>query len=70
MNRDLERMLEDRLMKKNEISELQNKLRTVEGDIFTELIDDGMQEMFTINWRKLEMHMFGRNGRKARMLDV
>ena len=69
MNRDLERMLEDRLMKKNEISELQNKLRTVEGDIFTELIDDGMQEMFTINWRKLEMYMFGRNGRRARMLD-
>ena len=69
MNRNLEKMLEERLKRKNEMLELQDKLRTVEGDIFTELISDGMEEMFTINWRKLEMYMFGRNGRRARMLD-
>ena len=69
MNRNLEKMLEERLKRKNEMSELQDKLRTVESDIFTELIHDGMEDMFTINWRKLEMYMFGRNGRRARMLD-
>ena len=52
--RDLKKLITDRIVAIEKMNQLLSEKHEIEHNIFKTLIDNGMTDLLTINWKKLE----------------